>query len=257
MNEKTLAGRGIARSVRGFLTPRNVIGGLRALVLVGHPIDYLRRYFLASGEYPCVWRVRTPTGSVHLTTYSHADVLTIFVCFLRGDYSVRRRQAWFVVDVGSNIGISAAYFLSRSPAVRVLCVEPVATNIVRLKENLLPFEPRYSLLEVAVADFAGEATFGVESTGVFGGIGVPSDQMIVVPCEEVNDLLRRPETAGAIDVLKMDIEGYEIRTAQAISAEVAERIGLVFLEAEPTGELLPATHRQRQRGAVCVLERLP
>jgi FkbM family methyltransferase len=245
------------RSVRGALTPRNAIGGLRALVLVRHPIEYLRRYFVGGGVYPCEWQIRTPTGLVRLATYSHADVLTIFVCFLRGDYSLHRRQAAFIVDVGANIGISAAYFLSRSRRTRVVCVEPVAMNIARLKKNLAPFEGRYSLIEAAVADFAGEATFGVESTGVFGGIGVPSNETITVRCEQVNDLLRLPETCGTVDVLKMDIEGYEIRTARAIDHDVAERIRLVFLEAAPTDDLLPATHRQRQRGAVCVLERTP
>ena len=44
------------------------------------------------------------------------------------------------VDFGSNIGISALYFLTRNPSVQVYLFEPVPSNIERLRENLKGYE---------------------------------------------------------------------------------------------------------------------
>ena len=72
---------------------------------------------------------------------------TVNEVFCRQDYgadaSIRA-----VVDVGSNIGISALYFLTRSPDCRAWLYEPVPRNVERLRGNLAGYEDRYALREV-------------------------------------------------------------------------------------------------------------
>ncbi len=50
------------------------------------------------------------------------------------------RDISVVVDFGSNIGISALYFLTRNQDIKVYLFEPVPQNILRLKKktNKLP-----------------------------------------------------------------------------------------------------------------------
>jgi len=66
----------------------------------------LRRYLTGVGNYPYDIEVKTPTGMIRPTLYSHDDLLTVNEIFCRWDYYADNHIST-VVDVGSNIGISA------------------------------------------------------------------------------------------------------------------------------------------------------
>src|SRR5262245_917624 len=97
------------------------------------------RYLSGRGDYPWRCAVRTPLGVVAPRTYSHHDVVTVTEVFCRHDYE-SPDDVRVVVDVGSNIGISALYFLTRNPHVRCHLYEPVGRNVARLRENLAGHE---------------------------------------------------------------------------------------------------------------------
>src|SRR6266516_129528 len=111
--------------------------------------DVARRYLLGGGTYPYRCRLRTPLGRAEPTLYSHHDVWTVVEIFCREDYRASPSTE-VVVDIGSNIGISALYFLTRNQACRCHLYEPDPRNCARLKENLAPFADRWQLQEVAV-----------------------------------------------------------------------------------------------------------
>jgi FkbM family methyltransferase len=137
------------------------------------------------------------------------------------------------VDIGSNIGISALFFLTRNDHSRCHLYEPVPENVKRLRDNLAGFEDRYDLHEAAVADRAGRVEFGVEPTGRYGGIGINYERSIEVDCLEINRVLEDVlEREGEIDLLKLDIEGMELLTVRAIRPELLRRIGIVYFECE-------------------------
>lgn len=194
------------------------------------PFDDLSRYAFKKGSYPYVCRVRTPLGDVEAELGSWHDMLTVNEVFFRLDYRTPSNVRT-VVDVGSNIGLSALYFLTRNEHVHCHLAEPDPRNIERLRKNLAPFADRYTLNECAVADYAGSAAFGLESTGRYGGIDLELDETIIVPCREINSFLEEViAEAGHIDVVKMDMEGLEERTVRAIRPEILRRIGLIYLE---------------------------
>lgn len=215
----------------------------------------LFRYLTASGEYPSRVEVRTPIGKVSPMLYSHHDLLTVNEVFCRTDY---RAGAGIrtVVDVGSNIGISALYFLTRNPTSRCYLFEPDPRNVARLRENLAGLESRYTLVEKAVSDTSGRLPFGVEPTGRYGGLGVETGTSIEVECLSIGsvlaDVLAKEEF---IDILKLDIEGAELRTIDAIDPAMAARIRAIYLEASPSRPLLPDLFEQRQYGSTCQLTR--
>ncbi len=195
-----------------------------------HPERHVPRYFTGRGTYPCRCEVRTPQGVVAPTLYSHHDLLTVNEVFCRLDYAASETVGT-VVDIGSNIGISALYFLTRNPHVRCHLFEPVPRNVERLRANLAGAEARYELTEAAVWDRAQRVRFGVEPTGRYGGIDVVRPESIEVPCLDVNDVLESVlERHAVIDVLKIDTEGAEIATVAAIRDELVTRVRTIYFE---------------------------
>ncbi len=235
------------------------------------PMNSARRYVTGWGEYPYRCEVRTPIGLVAPTLYSRHDMLTLNEVFFRGDYR-SRGQLHVAVDIGSNIGLSALYFLTRNRASRVFLFEPDGRNVARLRENLSGYADRYSLDEVAVALCDGEGEFGTEPSGRYGllfseaGDGHPlyrPTDRVIVRKREINSVLEgvlRDEER--IDVLKIDTEGSELELVRGIKEHLLDAIGTIFYEtAKPTPlyedrfEFHFAcltnrlTHRSRARGA--------
>jgi FkbM family methyltransferase len=215
------------------------------------PLPALARYSLGIGHYPFQIPVRTPLGWFNPTLFSHHDLLTLNEVFCRLDYRLDPVPL-VVVDLGSNIGLSALYFLSRTPSVRCHLYEPVPQNLERLRVNLERLWERVTLNPCAVGDAGGEVEFGVEASGRYGGIGRATGRSIVVRCLQINDVLEQVLTReGRIDLLKLDTEGYEERTVRAIASDHLRRIGAIYLEGSPAGPLLPPPFVETRYGWIC------
>jgi FkbM family methyltransferase len=227
-----LGGRSPALIRSEIAQPSNYVALWRMLRRYRAPGRNLGRYLLGRGEYPYRCRARTPRGEVAPNLFSHQDMLTMNEIFCREDYTAGP-ELRVAVDIGSNIGISALYFLTRNDESRCHLYEPVPENVKRLRENLAGFEDRYVLHETAVADRAGPVEFGVEPTGRYGGIGLTYERSIEVDCLEINRVLDEVlEREGRIDLLKLDTEGMELDTVRAIRPELLRRIGTVYFEWE-------------------------
>jgi FkbM family methyltransferase len=214
------------------------------------PIDAYGRYLLRRGAYPERIALRTPIGDIELSLYSHDDILTVNEIFCRQDYPATEEDRVFV-DFGSNIGVSAAYFLTRGSAGFAYLYEPVPRNVARLRDNLAFLEGRFALEETAVGSGAGVVRFGIEKTGRYGGIGVQTGQAIEVCCLDSNDVLRTIIARhGRIDVLKVDIEGLEGEVVRRIPTELRPKIHRIYAEWTFSDNPMVGTHRHRQTGPI-------
>jgi FkbM family methyltransferase len=203
------------------------------------PLEMLRRWALQRGEVPFDCRVRTPIGPIELTLHSNQDARTVNEVFCRNDYPAGP-DVKTVVDAGANIGISAAFFLTRNPDVRCRLFEPDPRNVPRARENLAPFEGRYEIEQSAVGVEDATLDFGIEPTGRFGAIGADTGDTIEVRCREINGLLDEVlESWDRIDILKLDIEGLEIPTLTRIRSDLLGRIGAILYDAPPTPLAFP------------------
>src|ERR1700737_1506226 len=99
------------------------------------PLDAYVRYLFGVGRYPVAVPIDTPIGDIELMLYTPHDILTVNEIFCRKDYRAEPSDK-IMVDFGSNIGISAAYFLSRNYDSYTYLYEPVPQNIARLRQNL-------------------------------------------------------------------------------------------------------------------------
>lgn len=234
---------------RNVIRPTNYAALSRMLRVYERPLPAAARYFLGRGEYPCSVHVRTPAGVIPVTLFNSHDAITVHEIFCREDYSCPTAPR-VVVDLGSNIGISALYFLTRSPQTYCELYEPDPRNSSRLLINLEGFSERFTLHEHAVADRQGVLPFGREPTGRYGSLnlntsGLSADaadsaanspggagtDVIDVQVEHVNSALQRAIARhGVIDLLKVDTEGTEMATVMAIDPALMPYIRRIVVE---------------------------
>jgi FkbM family methyltransferase len=242
--------RTLARATFRFASYRSLLVLSR---VSAQPVRFVRAYFLGGGVYPSPFALRTPLGVVTPTLYSQHDVLTVNEVFFRRDYPLPRGSR-VVVDIGSNIGISALYFLTRSPAIRAHLFEPDPRNAERLRHNLAAFDGRWILREEAVGDREGIVAFGREGTGRYGAIGRATPDQIDVHCRHINDVLSDVlELEGRIDFLKIDTEGLENATVAAIDRPMLGEVGAVCFETRSPLNPWPERFSMSFTGNVCRL----
>lgn len=250
-----MRGRPLGRVVRALGAPQHYRAFANMARVYPAPIDALGRYVFGRGLYPAQVALRTPIGIVRPWLYSSDDMLTVNEVFCRVDYALVA-DARVVVDVGSNIGLSALYFLTRASRPFCYGYEPDPRNAERLRRNLAEYADRWDLTEAAVAATGGRVRFGTEPTGRYGGVGVTGTDTIVVDCVAINDVIERAlARTGTVDLLKLDTEGLEIDTVRAIDPTLLRRVRHIALEAAPAEALHPALFMQQQYGSVRRLAR--
>jgi FkbM family methyltransferase len=249
-----IGGRSPATVFNALIGVQHYRAALKAFAVYNNPPIQLRNYLLACGSYPAEIRLRTPVGPISPTLYSSHDLLTVNEIFCREDYAASS-DTKVVVDIGSNIGISVMYFLSRNKSAVCYGFEPLPENIDRLRHNTRHISSRVEISTAAVADFSGTAAFGVEPTGRYCGLGLQLESTITVETVHINDVLENVLSKHqTIDILKLDTEGAEIRTVAAIDQRFLKRIHRIYFEARPQQELLPRLFKQTQYGSVCRLK---
>lgn len=216
--------------------------------------ENLYRYLTARGDYPYKPLVHTPIGDITPILYSYHDLLTLNEIFCRHDYK-SSDNIKTVVDFGSNIGISALYFLTRNKNSRCYLFEPDPRNVSKLHKNLQNYKDRYILQEKAIGLEEGRFSFSIEETGRYGGLGLDTGDTIQVDVLELNKVLSQIiSERGNIDIVKFDIEGLEIECVKNIRPDLLDKINVIYLEAQPTEKLQASKFSQFQYNAVCMLK---
>jgi len=123
------------------------------------------------------------------------------------------------VDIGANVGFFTQMFLARAPRdARVLAIEPNPAMVRRLERNvaLLRLGERRADLELMIESCAVGAADGEAHLDLALGLGsahiaeTASAGSLQVPVRPLADIVRR-RGLERIDVLKIDVEGYEDR----------------------------------------------
>jgi len=234
-----LAQRDRGLIARSLVQPEHYSGLARSLRVYERPVDSLSRYFFGTGEWPAKVTVAAKSGRETLTVYSVHDMFTVHELFCRHDYAVPEGSKT-IVDIGSNIGISARYFIAQAPTAKLHLFEPVPFNVERLRDQLGGFEDKFTLNEAAVAAEGGRVSFGVEPSGRYCGINQSLDEQISVECIGINEVLEQAlETSNTVDLLKIDTEGAELTTLAAIRPDLLSRVRSIQLETYANPNPLP------------------
>jgi FkbM family methyltransferase len=141
------------------------------------------------------------------------DLLVLEQVFVDREYdvdSIDPNEVEYILDLGSNIGVTAMLWAQRYPNARMILVEPDPENFELLKENTEAFKDRCLLLNAAVSNECGHTSF-FRSEREYGHSIIKTEDCVSelrVETMTVPAILRR---AGfpRVDLLKMDIEGGE------------------------------------------------
>jgi FkbM family methyltransferase len=129
-------------------------------------------------------------------------------------------DAPFILDCGSNIGISILFFKKLFPRARIIGFEPDKATFAVLSRNVSENGlSDVSLHNVALSSTVGEATFFSNSQQYLGTLKMSllqeriEGQTQQVPCVTLSSFVQ-----GPVDLLKMDIEGAEMGVMQEVAA---------------------------------------
>lgn len=138
-----------------------------------------------------------------------------------------------VLDVGANIGQTAAQFSFWHPGAKIYCVEPVRQNFEELKINTARI-PGVECFQVGLGEAPGSAemllsgpssTYRVTTGATQGGARTES-----VPIETVDQLCARL-AIESLSYLKIDTEGHDLKVLKG-AAEMLRGSRIDFIEVE-------------------------
>ena len=117
------------------------------------------------------------------------------------------------VDVGANVGVFSTLVGTRIPDVRITAVEPFPPVREDLLTNLALNDLTVTVVDAAVSDVAGTATFQVSGRDVLNRLAPDADgemQHITVPVTTLDELVGHDPPA----LIKIDVEGSELHAMQ-------------------------------------------
>lgn len=198
------------------------------------------------------FEVPVPTGRTFLYA-SKSDDLIGRVMFWRGvEYwehdSVRlfcrlAKSARTVVDVGANTGVYSLLACAVNPDANVLAFEPVPRVYERLCQNveLNSFGSRCRIANSAVSDHVGAAKFHVPHNDLPCSSSLDTDgfrnmegTLIDVP---VTTLDAACKDVGLIDLVKIDVEGFEDKVLMGMPKILEESKPALIIECNPDGPI--------------------
>lgn len=167
-----------------------------------------------------------------------SDPHVLMQIFYRREYSLpfALERVITVVDLGANVGYSALYLRHLFPDCRLLAVEPDAGNFALLVLNAAVEANPIDCIQAAVWDEDGSVSFG--DAGFRGGMEWSRQVLngaeaiggaVTVDAISIGSLMRAVGMEH-VDLLKMDIEGAEVRVLQSAAVDWAADVRVLVVE---------------------------
>jgi len=178
--------------------------------------------------------VRYAVGGIDLIDYyimSHETESPIVVDLLSREIGDRAAVFW---DIGANVGGVALPLLRRCKNLTAVLFEPSPSVCGRLMHNLQlnpDLAARATVISAALSDTTGWAEFfpsgHVENSGI-GGLASAGNRLRVglkVACCRADAL---PEDIPRPDIVKIDVEGFELEVLQGMGRLLKSRPSVLF-----------------------------
>lgn len=207
------------------------------------PIKSILEELFSTGSYPKTIFFNSPIGSLSIELFSPNDLSTFNLVFCREDYLFEKKHR-IILDIGSNIGISALYWLTRNQNTFVYCYEPATENLKRLKKNLDKFKGRYTVYNKAISNKSFSTFLNLEKSGVYNSltsndeVNFKKKEKCVV--EDINFCIEQIiNDHGKIDIIKVDNEGEELKTISAIKESFWSQINCLNVDGKMVRKYVP------------------
>ncbi len=169
---------------------------------------------------------------------THLLVHGIFEPIISRVIRERAAQAKTFIDVGCNIGYYSCLYGKYGPKdATILALDANPEMVQRCRENIALNQLQAEVLTLGVADKPGKLQFNLDrrrpSKASFGKpVETAGMTMIEVDVAPLSAILRQ-QHIGAVDLMKVDIEGYEPALFKGLEEEDARRLGCLIFEYEP------------------------
>ena len=172
------------------------------------------------------WIVGAASHGHWMGTYEVANLAEFHAEIAAGDT---------VYDVGANVGIYTLLASGKAgPSGKVYAFEPLARNLHYLNRHVaLNRLQNCCVLNVAVSDTEGIQKFSAASWEYSMGRLSP-DGELEVPSVTLDSCVYRERQLRPPDVIKIDVEGAEVRVLQGASRAIGEYHPSVFVEIHGT-----------------------
>ena len=216
---------------------RRIFGFSTRAVRMGRGMDRLRMLVVtwleilpSSWGSGVEWPLRVCVRGWPATVYCRltgSDSEVVHEVLIEGAYELPEdllREPRWIVDLGANIGVAAAYFAARYTGAKIVAVEALPANVGLLKRTAQGFGGRVEVVSAAVKAKAGRATFYWSGWWTSGTLeeeiatvrqgskdraeSKMARQPITVDAVTVPMLLER-YGVDEVDLLKIDVEGTE------------------------------------------------
>jgi len=191
---------------------------------------------LGTTRTPCfVFRLSRGGKTLQVPLRPNGTDYTVLVdVFVKQLYKIRASNVRTIVDLGANIGLATLYLKTLYPDAQVACVEPFPDNVDLLTKTLRLNhieDARVFAAAIGTDDGAAVLKIGSDSTdhSLVPAVNARPLSSIEVPQISCASLLERLGWAN-IDLLKVDIEGYE-KTLFSARTEWLDRTRYIVGEA--------------------------
>jgi FkbM family methyltransferase len=175
-------------------------------------LRYLNRWGIFSGLRIFISRnyfdeFKFNKSTLRLRRHS-SDAYIFDQIFIDKEYQVNTDNAHFIIDAGSNIGITSIFFKIKYPGATIVCIEPDAGNFSLLKKNMVDYKDVY-LFDSAL--WNEKTQLGLVSAQSYDSHYVTNNHELnnqTVNTITIDDILNKFDKQ-IIDILKIDIEGAE------------------------------------------------
>lgn len=237
----------LRRLVHGSLRVAPLRHGVRSLARAGLvPRDVWTRLPVTDATFA----VALPGGPVFLYRYGPGDAIG-HAFYWRGlgawesatirAFLVLARQARMFLDVGANTGAYTLLACAQNPSMRALAYEPVPRIHERLVDNIAlnGFDDRCTTRQVAVADAHGTTELHVPLSLMPSSASLARHGFRDIRGElvKVEVTTADRDTAGGprVDLVKIDVEGFEDRVLAGMPRILSEDRPVVICECNPDG----------------------
>jgi len=148
-------------------------------------------------------KIRTDTMDGNIVEEMNRDVYYAKKCINNHD---------IIIDAGANIGAFAAFVKGFAPHIKIVCIEPMPSNIEILRDNLKE-KTTCTIINAALMGTSGICTLydlGGKSSACHSiySLGVEDSHEVSVPSITIKEVVEN-NNLEKIDFLKLDVQGAE------------------------------------------------
>jgi|APSaa5957512535_1039671.scaffolds.fasta_scaffold83734_2 FkbM family methyltransferase len=147
----------------------------------------------------------------------------------------------WVLDIGANVGDITISALNSFPGAQVICFEPVQSTFEILSNRLAPYSERVHLHNCALSNSTGEGEINI--TNFPGANSIMPQAKLHQNCnphvhelgKESISLVRLDDISDKfptrnIDIMKIDVEGFELNVLNGGREFIAEHVDVIIIE---------------------------